>query len=240
MKNTIFAEKTFADCSLLLRQKATLPNFAEKTFKNSHKTVKFMKVFSLERFPLYFFSAEIRSLMVALWELRGVTAQLRTIFFSQDWKLSIHSEATCENRAECTPTYMRPSRRVEARRRRWSWQVCWRTVQWRTQSHPGGREEIIIHKYHMLDSRLHFFCQNVEESLRMRLPFQSVCALCFYAFSFSVSSFLLTSRKCESRRLFMTSWWIKFTSWFQPVASTHQHIKVHEPKVNNIFCKLLG
>ena len=32
---------------------ATPPNFAEKTFVNSHKTAKFTKVFSLESFPLY-------------------------------------------------------------------------------------------------------------------------------------------------------------------------------------------
>ena len=32
---------------------ATPPNFAEKTFANRHKTVKFAKVFSLESFPLY-------------------------------------------------------------------------------------------------------------------------------------------------------------------------------------------
>ena len=31
----------------------TPPNFMEKTFANSHKTTKFMKVFSLESFPLY-------------------------------------------------------------------------------------------------------------------------------------------------------------------------------------------
>ena len=29
------------------------PNFAEKTFTNSHKIAKFTKVFSLESFPLY-------------------------------------------------------------------------------------------------------------------------------------------------------------------------------------------
>ena len=28
-------------------------NFAEKTFANTHKTLKFVKVFSLENFPLY-------------------------------------------------------------------------------------------------------------------------------------------------------------------------------------------
>ena len=32
---------------------ATPPNFAAKTFTNSHKTVKFVKVFSLECFPLH-------------------------------------------------------------------------------------------------------------------------------------------------------------------------------------------
>jgi len=29
------------------------PNFMEKTFADSHKTAKFVKVFSLESFPLY-------------------------------------------------------------------------------------------------------------------------------------------------------------------------------------------
>ena len=32
---------------------ATLSNFTEKTFANSHKNAKFVKVFSLESFPLY-------------------------------------------------------------------------------------------------------------------------------------------------------------------------------------------
>ena len=53
----IFAEKTFADCSLVLPlvllEDATPSNFAKKTFANSHKTSKFAKVFSLESFPLY-------------------------------------------------------------------------------------------------------------------------------------------------------------------------------------------
>jgi len=48
-----FAEKTFADCSLVLPMNATLPNFAKKLFTNSHKTLKFAKVFSLKSFPLY-------------------------------------------------------------------------------------------------------------------------------------------------------------------------------------------
>jgi len=54
--NTIFVEKTFADCSLVLPKDTMPPNFAEKTFANtpsSHKTLKFAKVFSLESFPLY-------------------------------------------------------------------------------------------------------------------------------------------------------------------------------------------
>ena len=35
----------------------TPPNFAEKTFTNSHKTAKFAKVFSFESFPLYSISS---------------------------------------------------------------------------------------------------------------------------------------------------------------------------------------
>ena len=46
VKNKIFAEKTFA-----VPKDATPQNFAKKNFANSHKTVKFVKVFSLERFP---------------------------------------------------------------------------------------------------------------------------------------------------------------------------------------------
>ena len=49
----IFADKTFADCPLVPPKDATPPNFTEKTFTNSHKTVKFAKVFSLESFTLY-------------------------------------------------------------------------------------------------------------------------------------------------------------------------------------------
>ena len=41
------------DCLLVLRQRHHAPNFTEKTFENSHKTVKFAEVFSLKSFPLY-------------------------------------------------------------------------------------------------------------------------------------------------------------------------------------------
>ena len=43
----LFAEKTFVDCSLVLQKDATLPNFVEKIFANSHKTSKFPKNFLL-------------------------------------------------------------------------------------------------------------------------------------------------------------------------------------------------
>ena len=52
-ENMIFVEKTFVNFSLLPHQKCHAPKFAEKTFVNSHKTVKSAKVFSLESFPLY-------------------------------------------------------------------------------------------------------------------------------------------------------------------------------------------
>ena len=41
------------DCSLVPPKYAMSPNFAERKFTNGHKTSKFAKVFSLERFPLY-------------------------------------------------------------------------------------------------------------------------------------------------------------------------------------------
>ena len=44
----IFAKTTFA-----VPKDASPPNFAEKTFAYSHKTVKFVTVFFLKSFPLY-------------------------------------------------------------------------------------------------------------------------------------------------------------------------------------------
>ena len=41
------------DCFLVPPKDATCLNFTEKTFMNSHKTLKFAKVFSLKRFPPY-------------------------------------------------------------------------------------------------------------------------------------------------------------------------------------------
>ena len=52
VENTIFAEKTFADCSFVLPKDATPPNFTEKIFVDSHKTSKFAKVFCLKSFLL--------------------------------------------------------------------------------------------------------------------------------------------------------------------------------------------
>ena len=49
VKNTIYAEKTLADCS----QEHHTPNFMEKTFTNSYKPTKFVKVFFLGSFPIY-------------------------------------------------------------------------------------------------------------------------------------------------------------------------------------------
>ena len=53
----IITEKTFVDCLLVPPivppKDAMPPNFAEKTFANSHKTLKFAKIFFLESFPLY-------------------------------------------------------------------------------------------------------------------------------------------------------------------------------------------
>ena len=48
-----FRGENFADCSLCCVKECHVPNFVEKTFANSHKIMKFAKVFSLESFPLY-------------------------------------------------------------------------------------------------------------------------------------------------------------------------------------------
>ena len=49
-ENTVFAEKIFA-CAV--PKDTTPPNFVDKSFANSHKTAKFVKVFSCESFLLY-------------------------------------------------------------------------------------------------------------------------------------------------------------------------------------------
>ena len=51
--NKTFVKKSFADCPLVPPNNAMPPNFAEKTFMNSHKISKLAKVFSLKSFPLY-------------------------------------------------------------------------------------------------------------------------------------------------------------------------------------------
>ena len=49
-----FCEENFCGLARLCSTKGRhSPNFAEKTFTNSHKTAKFTKIFSLESFPLY-------------------------------------------------------------------------------------------------------------------------------------------------------------------------------------------
>ena len=54
VKNKIFTEKTFTDCSLVSPPKDAMPpDFMEKIFMNNYKTSKFTKVFSLKSFPLY-------------------------------------------------------------------------------------------------------------------------------------------------------------------------------------------
>jgi len=53
-ENMIFVEKTFAGCLLLPCQRTLHPQILwRKLLANSHKTVKFAKVFSLESFSLY-------------------------------------------------------------------------------------------------------------------------------------------------------------------------------------------
>ena len=49
----IFVEKTHRLLAFAAPKDGTAQNFAEKTFTNSHKTVKFVKVFISRKFPLY-------------------------------------------------------------------------------------------------------------------------------------------------------------------------------------------
>ena len=61
MKNTIFVEKLSRIARFGCAKDATLPNFAEKTFVNSHKTAKFAKVSRLPRlkFCIYMLFARV-------------------------------------------------------------------------------------------------------------------------------------------------------------------------------------
>ena len=59
----IFVEKTFVYCSLVPSKDATPPNFAKKTFANSQKTSKFVKIFFFKSFPFY------RLCLIRVWKL---------------------------------------------------------------------------------------------------------------------------------------------------------------------------
>ena len=50
----IFVEKTFTDCSLLLRQRMAHPKISQRKLSQiATKLSKFVKVFFLKSFPLY-------------------------------------------------------------------------------------------------------------------------------------------------------------------------------------------
>ena len=66
---------------------ATPPNFAEKTFENSHKSAKFAKVFFLESFLLY-----------GIWyPSLGVILMVATIHSSDDVLLQVVTYFECMN-----------------------------------------------------------------------------------------------------------------------------------------------
>ena len=67
-------------------------NFMEKTFLNSHKTVKITKVFSLESFPLY-----------------GTATTSQTTTTSQDLLMPFSSEAAVIRSRSLQPTRGGPS-----------------------------------------------------------------------------------------------------------------------------------
>ena len=52
-KDDFWGEKFHKLLACATQKDTTPPNFVEKTFTNSHKTAKFVKVFSLKSFPLY-------------------------------------------------------------------------------------------------------------------------------------------------------------------------------------------
>ena len=86
------------------------PNFTEKTFTNSHKTVKFAKVFSLKSFPLYGTNivAElivIYSMQVSLPPYQSLLLPLPavpTLFHWTKFFLRMAPEAISENTADMT------------------------------------------------------------------------------------------------------------------------------------------
>ena len=53
VKNKFSQRKLLRIAQFCCAKEHLVAKFCEKTFTNSHKTVKFMKVLSLESFPLY-------------------------------------------------------------------------------------------------------------------------------------------------------------------------------------------
>ena len=77
VKITIFAEKTFTDCSVLPYQRTPHPkqNFAKKTFTNSHKTMKIHESFLPQKFPAIRY---IRA--VHVWMVTYLSATLNPLY----------------------------------------------------------------------------------------------------------------------------------------------------------------
>ena len=71
VESKIFMETNFREILTGAAKRCHPPNFMEKTFVNSHKTLKFAKVFSLESFPLYSTQYLITGMCFSLQLLRG-------------------------------------------------------------------------------------------------------------------------------------------------------------------------
>ena len=69
-------EKTFTNCSLVLPNNATPPNFVEKNFTNSRNTSKFVKVFSLESFPLYGTDQDVTTVYIMVLKLQSLETKI--------------------------------------------------------------------------------------------------------------------------------------------------------------------
>ena len=103
VKNTIFRGKNFRGLLTFAAPKDAMPpNFVEKTFADSHKSVKFAKVFSLESFLLY----DIINLIT------GLSASRISQFFLHQYILFYLAQLfICRNSQYLFPKH-------------WNWQIC--------------------------------------------------------------------------------------------------------------------
>ena len=111
--NSIFAEKLLRIARFCSAKGRHAPNFAEKTFAYSHKTVKFAKVFSLESFPLYGTVFIYRSETI-------VTCMVCQMLHTNYWFIMLFSEKDIEIQPGLEPGFLNSNQMISSSEL-WNW-----------------------------------------------------------------------------------------------------------------------